>query len=163
MEKKQQNVENLWRRLEDAKYELDRAHQQITKAKQERISGAVPSADGNFAHIQDLRAHELAVRDYLKALGDLKAALLENQQVDAQAEPEAISQVPPDGDKGITPREREVLALIASGKSSRQVAVHLGIAFRTVVCHRYRLCQKLKVHNSVDLIRTSVRMGLIEL
>ncbi len=39
----------------------------------------------------------------------------------------------------ITVREREVLALIASRKSSRQIAKHFGIAFRTVVCHRFHI------------------------
>jgi DNA-binding NarL/FixJ family response regulator len=56
-----------------------------------------------------------------------------------------------------------VLGLIASGKSSRQIADHLGIAFRTVVCHRYRLQTKLKVHNTADLMRAALRMRLIDL
>lgn len=159
----QRRLKLFWKRLEDAKQELDGAHQQVTNIKIERIFGAVPLAEGNYAKTQALRAHELAVKNYLKAFGDLKAALSENQQSDAEAEPEVTAQGAPGGENGITPREREVLALIASGKSSKQIAAHLGIAFRTAVCHRYRLYQKLKVHTSVELTRAGLRMGLIEL
>jgi DNA-binding NarL/FixJ family response regulator len=151
------NKDLLWRRLQDAKLQLDVAHQQITKAKEDKISGTVPSADGNYAHTLTLHDHELAVTNYLKALGDLKAALLANQQVDAQPENIEVSE------NGITPREREVLALIAAGKSSKEIAAHLGVAFRTVVAHRYHLQTKLKVHKTADLTRLALRMGLIEL
>jgi DNA-binding NarL/FixJ family response regulator len=62
----------------------------------------------------------------------------------------------------LTPREREVLALIASGQSSKQIAFTLGIGFKTVVCHRYRVQTKLKARNTADLTRAAIRMGLIE-
>jgi DNA-binding NarL/FixJ family response regulator len=150
----------VWRRLENAKQELDHAHQQITKLQQDRISDAVPSANGNNAHTLALRDHELAVTNYLKALADVKARMPSDQPVDL-AEPQSTEVS--DGENGITPRELEVLGLIASGKSSRQIADHLGIAFRTVVCHRYRLQTKLKVHNTADLMRAALRMRLIDL
>jgi len=152
-----EKMDLLWRRLENAKQGLDLAYQQITQVKQDRISDVVPSADGNYAHTLALRDHEVAVTNYLKALGDLKAALLANQQVDAQPENIEVSE------NGITPREREVLALIAAGKSSKEIAAHLGVAFRTVVAHRYHLQTKLKVHKTADLTRLALRMGLIEL
>ena len=63
----------------------------------------------------------------------------------------------------ITPREREVRALIASGKSSKQVGELLGIAFKTVVCHRCRLQIKLNAHNTADLTRSAIRMGLVKI
>jgi len=50
---------------------------------------------------------------------------------------------------GLSQREREVLILIGSGKSSREIAGHLGIAFKTVVVHRHNLHAKLKVHKAV--------------
>ena len=63
----------------------------------------------------------------------------------------------------LTAREREVLTLIASGKSSRQIASALGIAFKTAVCHRSHIQTKLNLHNVADLTRAALRMGLIEL
>lgn len=62
----------------------------------------------------------------------------------------------------LTSRELQVLRLIASGKSSKQVAGELGIAFRTVVCHRYRIFQKLGVHNTAELVMFAVRAGMTD-
>ena len=55
-----------------------------------------------------------------------------------------------------------MLVLIASGKSSRQIAEELGIAFKTAVVHRHNLHTKLKVHKATDLTRAAIRMGLID-
>lgn len=63
---------------------------------------------------------------------------------------------------GLTPRELQVLRLIAEGKSSKEVAAELGMAFRTAVCHRYRIFQKLKVHETATVVRLAVRAGLIQ-
>ena len=68
---------------------------------------------------------------------------------------------PQNGDV-LSQREREVLVLIASGKSSRQIAEELGIAFKTAVVHRHNLHTKLKVHKATDLTREAIRMGLID-
>ena len=62
----------------------------------------------------------------------------------------------------LTPREREVTRLIASGRSSKQIAGDLGISFRTVVCHRFRIFQKLGVTNTAELVAQAVRMGLVD-
>ncbi len=62
----------------------------------------------------------------------------------------------------LTPREREVLMLIAGGKSTKEIAQKLGISFKTAVCHRSRILDKLYAHNTADLTRAAIRMGLIE-
>lgn len=61
----------------------------------------------------------------------------------------------------LTRREVEVLRLIAEGRSSKEIAAELGMAFRTAVCHRYRIFQKLKVHETASVVRIAVRAGLI--
>ena len=73
-----------------------------------------------------------------------------------------VTNNPPKPDHGLTRREYEVLVLVASGKSSKQIAEQLRIAFKTVVVHRQNLFKKLKLHNAVDLTRAAIRMGLIE-
>lgn len=55
-----------------------------------------------------------------------------------------------------------MLALVASGKSSRETAKELGIAFKTVTTHRYRLQTKLNAHHTADLTRIAMRMGLVQ-
>ena len=62
---------------------------------------------------------------------------------------------------GLTPRQIEVLRLIAEGKSSKEIAAELGMAFRTAVCHRYRIFQKLGIHETATAVRLAVRAGLI--
>lgn len=62
----------------------------------------------------------------------------------------------------LTPREVEVLRLIAEGVSSKDIAKRLKIRFKTVVCHRSRILQKLRVHETASLVRIAIRAGLIE-
>jgi DNA-binding NarL/FixJ family response regulator len=62
----------------------------------------------------------------------------------------------------LTDREREVLTLVASGKSTKILARELGITFRTAACHRYHIQQKLGARNTADLTRAAIRMHLIE-
>lgn len=62
----------------------------------------------------------------------------------------------------LTNREKQVLILIASGNTSKEIAHTLGISFRTVVCYRYHLQQKLGARNTADLTRAAMRMHLID-
>jgi DNA-binding NarL/FixJ family response regulator len=62
----------------------------------------------------------------------------------------------------LTKREVEVLRLIAEGKSTKEVAGEMGIAFKTAVCHRSRILQKLGVHETASLVRLAIRAGLID-
>jgi DNA-binding NarL/FixJ family response regulator len=62
----------------------------------------------------------------------------------------------------LTPREIEVLKLIASGQSGKQIAAKLGIAFRTARSHRSNLMEKLDVHDTASLVRYAIRTGLIQ-
>lgn len=146
----------LWKRLEDAKLQLDHCHNFIRDIQHDTPSGAVAAAEGNDAHLHGLKAEELAIGRYFRAVNDYKAALLSQTSL---AEPgETI-----DGDAdAITPREREVLAKIASGKSSREIAEQLGIAFKTVSTHRYHLQKKLNAHHIADLTRIAIRMRLVQ-
>jgi DNA-binding NarL/FixJ family response regulator len=60
----------------------------------------------------------------------------------------------------ITPREREVLKLICSGKTSRAIAQQLCISDKTVETHRARIMQKLDTHSVVDLVKFAMVNGL---
>lgn len=69
------------------------------------------------------------------------------------------SEVPPDP---LSPREREVLQLIAEGKTTKEVAGLLGISFKTAESHRMRIMRKVDVHETAGLVRYAVRRGLIQ-
>jgi len=60
----------------------------------------------------------------------------------------------------LTRREREILALVATGTTSRDVGRQLGIALRTVHTHRAHIMRKLGVHTEAGLVHAAVRLGL---
>lgn len=62
----------------------------------------------------------------------------------------------------LSPREREVLCLIAQGRSGKDIARIMDISPRTVETHRNRLMGKLQLHNVADLVRYAVRVGLMD-
>lgn len=61
----------------------------------------------------------------------------------------------------LTRRERDVLRLVADGRSSREIATSLGVSKRTVETHRSRLMAKLDIHKTASLVRFAVREGLV--
>ena len=69
------------------------------------------------------------------------------------------SQLPADP---LTVRERQVLQLIAEGRSTKDVASLLGISVKTAESHRTRLMRKLDIHETASLVRYAVRRGLVQ-
>lgn len=68
----------------------------------------------------------------------------------------------PDSLDQLTRREREVLALIADGSSTKEIAARLQISFKTAVCHRSHIMAKTGSRNCVTLILYAIRQGLID-
>jgi DNA-binding CsgD family transcriptional regulator len=64
--------------------------------------------------------------------------------------------------EALTPREMQVLKLIAEGNSSKKVAYLLGISFKTAVCHRYNIMEKLNLHDVSSLVRYAIRRKLVQ-
>jgi two-component system response regulator NreC len=62
----------------------------------------------------------------------------------------------------LTARERQVLQLIAEGKSTKDVASLLGVSVKTAESHRSRLMQKLDIHETASLVRYAVKRGLVQ-
>jgi RNA polymerase sigma factor (sigma-70 family) len=71
------------------------------------------------------------------------------------------SNVQGDGFAQLSSRERQVLQLVAEGKTTKEVASVLGISAKTASAHRERLMKKLDVHETAGLVRYAIRMGLI--
>ncbi|MBI2859728.1 MAG: response regulator transcription factor [Chloroflexi bacterium] len=61
----------------------------------------------------------------------------------------------------LTDREREVLRLLAQGKSTREISVQLGISPKTTETHRRHICEKLNLHTLADLVKYAIREGLV--
>ena len=61
----------------------------------------------------------------------------------------------------LTNREREVLKLVAEGRTSRDIAALLCISIKTVLGHRTKVMEKLDIHNRTELVKYAIRKGLI--
>ena len=72
----------------------------------------------------------------------------------------AKSELPPDP---LTPREREVLQLVAEGKTTKEVAEALGISVKTAESHRAHILRKLDTPNIAGIVRYAIRRGLVKI
>jgi len=72
------------------------------------------------------------------------------------AEPQAIAK------DRLTPRQREIVQLLAEGKSSKEVAVALGISVKTAETHRANIMRRLELHSVTELVRYAVKNQIIE-
>ena len=96
---------------------------------------------------QDLVAAVLAVCDGQTYLG----GILGNTSGDGRCSPAVLSA-----------RERQVLAMISSGHTNRQVADTLGLSINTVESHRKHIIDKLDLHSTADLVRYAIRHGIVD-
>ena len=62
----------------------------------------------------------------------------------------------------LTSREREVLQMIAEGKTNKEIATSLNLSVYTVEAHRGRVMEKLNLHSTGELVRFALRAGLID-
>jgi DNA-binding NarL/FixJ family response regulator len=141
---KNDHVHELLNELAEARSRLDRAL--IDSAEQRRRMAAACLALEKT--MQVVRRNQAALaetpRPYLNGHPAAKA-------VSARAEHLKL----------LTPREIEVLRLIAEGLSTKEIAAHLDISFKTVVSHRTHLLEKLGIHESATLVRLAVRAGIV--
>jgi len=61
----------------------------------------------------------------------------------------------------LTPRERQVLQLVAEGKTTKEIAKALGVSIKTSESHRTRVMHKLDIHTAAGLVRYAIREGLV--
>ena len=62
----------------------------------------------------------------------------------------------------LTPRQREIVKLLAEGKSSKELAAVLGLSVKTVETHRANIMRRVECHSVSELVRYAVRNGLIQ-
>lgn len=67
------------------------------------------------------------------------------------------------GLKQLTPRETEVLRMIAEGRNTKEIAHALEVSIKTIETHRLQIMRKLDIHNIVDLAKYAIREGLATL
>jgi DNA-binding NarL/FixJ family response regulator len=65
-------------------------------------------------------------------------------------------------DDPLTPREHQVLQLIAEGKTTKEIAVILSVTVKTAESHRTKLMEKLDIHSAAGLVRYAIRRGVVQ-
>lgn len=84
--------------------------------------------------------------------------------VGAFVEPkEASRNKPPEVQSKLTPRQREVLQLVAEGKSVKEVATILGVSVKTVEFHKTRIMEQLDLHSTAELTKYAIAHHLISI
>ncbi|HEV8540351.1 MAG TPA: LuxR C-terminal-related transcriptional regulator [Nitrospiraceae bacterium] len=68
---------------------------------------------------------------------------------------------PSNARRALTPRQKEILRLVAQGLTNREIAEHLGISVRTVEVHRFNLMRRLRVRNVAQLLRQALALRLL--
>ena len=62
----------------------------------------------------------------------------------------------------LSPRQREILKLIADGRSTKEIAGHLNISAKTVESHRAQVMERLNIHDVAGLVRFAIKLGLVD-
>ena len=63
----------------------------------------------------------------------------------------------------LTPREREVIQLVAEGRTTKEIAITLSLSVKTAETHRTNLMRKLDLHSIADLTLYAVRNGIVQI
>jgi DNA-binding NarL/FixJ family response regulator len=103
----------------------------------EELAGAIRTVISNKMYLSP-RIADVVVEDYVRHL--------------PRAEPSAFA--------ALTPREREVLQLLAEGKATKQAAACLHVSVKTVETHRRQIMSKLDIHSVAELTKYAIREGL---
>jgi DNA-binding NarL/FixJ family response regulator len=72
-------------------------------------------------------------------------------------------ELPSEGEPVLTPRERQILQLIAEAKSTREIAALLDLSVNTVAVHRANIMDRLGVHKTAELVLYAVRSGIAQI
>ena len=120
-------------------------------------------------------AHGFIVKDSAsdQLLHGLEVVLAGKTFIDSALSPELVrsltdesyrkSPIQDDSYASLTPREQEILRLVAEGLSAKEVAAKLFISPKTVDNHRSNIMRKLDLHTAVELMRYAARIGLIDI
>lgn len=106
-----------------------------------------------------IRAIEAVCKGQIYVASDLTHVLVERFHADDHGHPDERGTT----QTTLTPREREVLQLIAEGNTSKEIAQEIGVAVKTVETHRTSVMRKLDLHSIADLTRYAIREGLTTL
>ena len=129
-----------------------------------------PDPQASIDILRSLILEQQAALERLEASNQALASALERVLLErfSASDDGSFSQIPADeyvpadgSTRMLSKREREVLALMVEGKSSKQIAALLGISFKTAVTHRASIMSKMDLHETASVVREAIRRGLV--
>jgi DNA-binding NarL/FixJ family response regulator len=128
-------------------------HREAAYARRAIESGAAGYVLKHSASAELVLALRAALQGRTFISPDLAAELMNMAKRDPQG--------PADPVAALTPRQREILQLLALGKSAKEAASSLNLSARTVEDHKYRLMESLGIENSAELIHFAIKHGIV--
>jgi DNA-binding NarL/FixJ family response regulator len=101
----------------------------------------------------------MAIRAALNGQKYITPAMAGEVLESIQSDPESSK----DPVASLTPRQREILQLLAEGKTAKEIAAILGISTRTVEFHKYEMMQSAGIQTSAELVHFAIKHGLVEI
>jgi two-component system response regulator NreC len=112
------------------------------------ISGYVLKSKSSAELVQAIQE---AARGAMYLSSDISATVVRAYLTKAEPAPDVLGN-----------RERQVLQLVAEGKTTKEIAGLLGVSAKTAESHRGHIMEKLEIHNTAGLVRYAIRRGLIQ-
>ena len=128
-------------------------HQEPAYARRALDAGAVGFVLKHSAPAELVLAVQAALKGQTFITPALAGDVLRQAQQDARDTA--------DGDELLTPRQREILQLLAEGRSAKEIAATLAISARTVEFHKYQIMEAHGLHNNAELIHFAIKHGIV--
>ncbi len=129
---------------------------QISERQPFRIQYRLRRADGEYCWFEDTASPIYDFRGEYSGFIGFLCDITDRKRGYFAPDPEAVRLI-----FALTERERQVLVLIAAGKSTKEAATELGISYKTADSHRSRILEKLGVHETASMVRYAIRSGLV--
>jgi DNA-binding NarL/FixJ family response regulator len=130
-------------------------HRDVTFARRALDAGASGFVLKHSASVELVTAIRAALQGKTYLTPQLAGEVLEAMKEGSEQAGDPVA--------SLTPRQREVLQLLAEGRSAKEIAASLGISARTVEFHKYQMMETLDIHTNAELIHFALKHGLVEL
>jgi DNA-binding NarL/FixJ family response regulator len=130
-------------------------HRDVTFARRALDAGASGFVLKHSASVELVAAIRAALQGKIYLTPQLAGEVLEAMKEGSEQAGDPVA--------SLTPRQREVLQLLAEGRSAKEIAASLGISARTVEFHKYQMMETLDIHTNAELIHFALKHGLVEL
>jgi len=128
-------------------------HQEAAYARRALEAGAAGFVLKHSAPAELLTALHAALAGRAYLTPSLAGEVIKAQQRGPQSKTEPAAR--------LTPRQREILQLLAEGRSAKEIAATLNISSRTVEFHKYQMMESLEIRTSAELIHFAIKQGVV--